>query len=261
MKRIAITIAVLIAGLSFSSMPMYSQQANDAKDKMAEKLAEMKLEPDDKTLFKDESGTAITREEFYKFLKENSQTYSSQRVVKDGRVEEIQLHKLTPMEIELRKKMANVMSDAKIAKTESIGKPAALFTAKTLDGKSVSLADLKGKIVVLNFWFIACAPCVAEIPELNGIVDKYKSRDDVVFLAPASDDSEHLKEFLKKHEFKYQVIPSARDFDDKYKVSVFPTHIVIDRAGNIVSRDTGLGDETVKSVTSTIESLLAAPAK
>lgn len=56
------------------------------------------------------------------------------------------------------------------------------FEAKTLAGKILSRKSLKGKIVVMNFWFIGCKPCVAELPALNKLVQHYKAKD-IVFIA------------------------------------------------------------------------------
>ena len=56
------------------------------------------------------------------------------------------------------------------------------FSAVDMNGKTYSLSSLKGKIVVINFWFVECKPCLIEMPDLNEIVEKYKS-EEVVFLA------------------------------------------------------------------------------
>ena len=55
-----------------------------------------------------------------------------------------------------------------------------IFAAVDMNGNSYSLGILKGKVVVINFWFVECKPCVIEMPELNEIVEKYKS-EEVVF--------------------------------------------------------------------------------
>ncbi len=119
-------------------------------------------------------------------------------------------------------------------KTDSIAalrkKPSLPFAVKALDGKKYDLAKLKGKAVVLNFWFIGCPPCRAEIPGLNTLVQEYAKKD-VVFLAFALDDEKDLKEFLKKTPFTYTIAPKASEIADLYGVEAFPTHIVIDRAG------------------------------
>jgi peroxiredoxin len=110
------------------------------------------------------------------------------------------------------------------------------FAVTTLEGKQFELNALRGKIVVLNFWFIGCAPCIAEIPELNKLANDYKEQKDVVFLALALDAAENLREFLKKHEFGYNIAASAQDtIVGKFEANSFPTHIIIDRDGKVVT--------------------------
>src|SRR6185312_613814 len=60
-------------------------------------------------------------------------------------------------------------------KVLKIGSEAPDFTVADLNGKMYKLSDLKGKTVVLNFWFTTCAPCVTEMPELNRLIEKYKN--------------------------------------------------------------------------------------
>lgn len=51
------------------------------------------------------------------------------------------------------------------------------FNVRTINGESVTLSELKGKVVVINFWFEACAPCIAEIPALNRLKEDYRTKD------------------------------------------------------------------------------------
>jgi peroxiredoxin len=130
------------------------------------------------------------------------------------------------------------------------GEPAtAGVFATTLDGKTITGADLNGKVVVLNLWFINCPNCVEEIKLLNALVDEYKDNKDVVFLAPATSSAKELVPFLKKNPFKYQVIPSAMNIilgkfgtvDKNGQISSpFPMHIVVDRGGTITLKMEGI---------------------
>jgi len=111
------------------------------------------------------------------------------------------------------------------------------FNVTSLDGKKFELASLRGKVVVLNFWFTGCPPCLSEIPKLNRLVDEFKEKD-VVFIAPTWDNVVALQTFLKDHPFKYEVIPNAakmiiNSYNDGPGTVVFPMHLVIDREGRI----------------------------
>ncbi|HKX31310.1 MAG TPA: redoxin domain-containing protein [Blastocatellia bacterium] len=114
-------------------------------------------------------------------------------------------------------------------------RPSPRFKVTSLDGKTFDLNALQGKIVVLDLWFVACGPCRQEIPQLNRLVREFKNRN-VVFLAPALDSQESLKNFLKTLPFDYHVIPDADEMIiRKFNTRAFPTHIVIDQDGQIES--------------------------
>ncbi len=81
------------------------------------------------------------------------------------------------------------------------------FEYVTMKGEKVSSKSLAGKVIVLNFWFIACKPCVAEMPMLNDMVQQYKDKPEVVFLALSFDKCDQVKQFLEKTKFNYQAIP------------------------------------------------------
>ncbi len=110
------------------------------------------------------------------------------------------------------------------------------FTAVGLDGQRYSGDRLHGRIVVLNFWYLGCAPCRAEIPHLNRLVAEFAPRN-VLFLAPTTDATPELKRFLRRTDFTYKVIPQAADLIHRvFRTPLFPTHLVIDQHGTIVAR-------------------------
>lgn len=121
------------------------------------------------------------------------------------------------------------------AQQELVGCEAPNFTASTLAGEDIELFELKGKIVVLNFWFIACPPCRAEMPGLKQLADTYGSRDDVVLLALATDKQDALTKFLQKEKIGFEVVPEARDIADLYRITGFPTTMVLDKEGKVFS--------------------------
>ncbi|HWD90497.1 MAG TPA: TlpA disulfide reductase family protein [Mucilaginibacter sp.] len=115
-----------------------------------------------------------------------------------------------------------------------IGVKAPDFIGKTIDGKNVRLSDLKGKVVVLNFWFIACAPCHVEAPALKKIAAQF-SKDNVVFVSIARETEDDLKKYLDDNMFfNTNIADKSSDINKGiYHVFGFPTTLVIDKLGKI----------------------------
>lgn len=101
-----------------------------------------------------------------------------------------------------------------------------------LERKKIDSEKLKGKVVVVSFWYIGCSPCRAEMPGMNTLVAKY--RDKVEFLSFSKDDPKRLRDFLKKNSVDFEVIPNSFDLDQKFcVVAGLPTSMVIVRAGKL----------------------------
>lgn len=141
------------------------------------------------------------------------------------------------------------------APNEYIGQKALSFQATNMEGSSVNLSDLKGKVVVLNFWFINCKPCIMEIPELNELVHEYEDKE-IIFLAFTPDSKSALEKFRKSTAFDYQIIPETSITIEDYQIRGFPTHVIIDQDGIIQHHETGLSAETINQLRSSINSLL-----
>ncbi len=118
--------------------------------------------------------------------------------------------------------------------------PADNFSVTTIEGKTYKAADLRGKIVVFNLWFVGCPNCLEEIGLLNKLVGDYQNNQDIIFLGLATNNPNQLKSFLKKNPFKYQIVPNATNLmltqfaapDKNGQTNIpFPMHIVIDREG------------------------------
>ncbi len=86
--------------------------------------------------------------------------------------------------------------------------PAPDFNVSSIDSVTFDSAKLKGKVVVLNLWFINCPNCIAEIKLLNKVVDEYQNKD-VIFIGMATNKKADLEKFLKKNPFKYNIVPQA----------------------------------------------------
>jgi peroxiredoxin len=115
------------------------------------------------------------------------------------------------------------------------------FTATTIDGKTIDTKQLRGKVLVIDFWFISCVGCVAEIPRLNKLRAKFKDNENVVFLALTFDEGARLSKFLKEKPFNFQHIAGENTFIDTYKYDEsFPVNIIVGKDGMIVRWQYGI---------------------
>ncbi|HXG92440.1 MAG TPA: redoxin family protein [Blastocatellia bacterium] len=120
-------------------------------------------------------------------------------------------------------------------------RPAPDFKLTMLDKKEVRLSNLKGKVVVLNFWATWCGPCVAEMPHFQKVVDKYRNNPDVVFLAVSVDDNRApVRPFIEKNGYRLAVA-YGNGAGEIFAFDGIPTMIIIARDGTIAFRDTGFG--------------------
>lgn len=122
----------------------------------------------------------------------------------------------------------------RLQKVPQEGMRAAEFTVKTLDGKTLRSSDLHGKVVVLNFWFIACPVCRAMKPKLNELRAKFAGNEDVVFLAVTADPARDVRKYLEKEPFEYIQAADAKPTLDKFVFAGYPKNIVISKTGEIV---------------------------
>jgi len=117
------------------------------------------------------------------------------------------------------------------------------FLATTIEGKHLTKPQLMGKITILNFWFIGCAPCVAEIPGFNAIVEKY-GNDRINYIAIGKDDTHDIQQFLKKHPkhpWKFEHIPNGEELmETNFRLGWgFPTTFVLDKNATIIAAFSG----------------------
>lgn len=111
------------------------------------------------------------------------------------------------------------------------------FTLKTIEDKTVSFADLKGKVVVINVWGVWCGPCVAEMPELQKVYDKYKDDKDVAVLTfDSNDELPKVKKFIEEKKYTLPVLLEDGYISKlpQFKTNlVFPTTLFIDKSGKV----------------------------
>jgi len=169
----------------------------------------------------------------------------------------IVLKKLTDSEIKERnKKFNDNIENDKKNRREIKGKLVENLNLTDLEGKVYTLEDLKGKIVVLNFWFTKCAPCVKEIPDLNKMIQKYGT-EKVAYFAITFDNNALIDEFLKKHQVDFTIIPEDKKTIDQFNISFYPTNIVLDKEGKVVFVNDFFMKDMVEDMNKLIKKLLS----
>ncbi|MBK9686557.1 MAG: TlpA family protein disulfide reductase [Saprospiraceae bacterium] len=119
------------------------------------------------------------------------------------------------------------------------------FEVTSIDGIKISNHSLKGKVSVINFWFLACTPCLAEIPGFKILVDKYGT-EKFNFVALGMDSVDDIGSYLKKHAWPFLHVANADDLivvKFKHRWG-YPTTFIVDENGVIISAfSAGLPDE------------------
>jgi cytochrome oxidase Cu insertion factor (SCO1/SenC/PrrC family) len=146
-------------------------------------------------------------------------------------------------------------------------KEAPLFTLTDIDGKTFSLGDFKGKVVVLDFFYIRCPYCDDQILELKEIYESY-SHDNVEIISisidPAYDTIDRLKEFKTgpnqfsslNYEISWTLTRDTNEVATKYGISAAPTTVIIDEEGFISPHSPFIGLTDASQLTGEIDVLL-----
>jgi thioredoxin-like negative regulator of GroEL len=133
------------------------------------------------------------------------------------------------------------------------------FELTTLQGQQISLQQLSGKMVVLDFWATWCPPCRASVPELKSLTKKYP--DHLVLISISGDQDEGAwREFVSKHDMTWsQTRDSNQKLGNIFNVHVFPTYLVIDGDGAIRARIVGMNPQ--ETIVHRLKDVLASTAE
>ena len=126
-----------------------------------------------------------------------------------------------------------------------IGKSIKDLSLKTFSGQVLDENDFKGKIIVINFWYANCTPCLAEMPALNKLVKAFQDSS-VMFLGITYNNESEIESILQRIKFDFLVIPDSRDVVDKFGVSGYPTTMIVDK--NLTIRKLWLGGGTNENI-------------
>ncbi len=199
----------------------------------AQQVTKTNYSVDEHSIIRDSSGRLITKIEFYEAVVSGNYQF---KPVKDKNGNTVE-YLLIRCEKKDNTTKINFSSSSQCAPTTvlTVGQLAPEFYGKDMtDTVTYDFNYYKGrKIVVLNFWFTTCAPCVKELPDLNRIHERYKDRADIVFIAPTFEFAENIDSFLVEHPFSYSILPEAYEAIKNYKAIAYPLNVIIDFDGRI----------------------------
>jgi len=147
------------------------------------------------------------------------------------------------------------LKDPKAFLKANTPRPAPAFSLKDLSGNTVSLADYRGKVVLLDFWATFCSPCVKEMPRLQKLHEAYGARGfSVVGIATDEEGAKLVAPAVARIKVKYPILLSDPSAWQNYGVESLPALFLIDRKGQIVQRFGGNVDH--KAVAEAVRKLV-----
>ena len=132
------------------------------------------------------------------------------------------------------------------------------FVVEMFDGQKINIKDLKGKIVLINFWATWCPPCQEELKRVQKeIIDRFKGKD-FVFLAISREESkEQVKKFRERNGYTFPMgLDPERKIYSKFATATIPRNFIIDKKGKIVEIEVGYTKEAFAKIIEKLERLL-----
>jgi peroxiredoxin len=194
----------------------------------------------------DTSDKRITQEEAETFLLSGEYEMDPKDII------DIKLHKITKEALDLQVKQKPPTCNA-----FPVNSYFPEFSSRDTNGRVLSNSYFNGKLLIINFWFLACAPCRSEMNGLNELVNTYSSKG-ANFISFTPDKLEQIVKAKNKLNFKYAIIPDQAKFIDFVKIEAFPTHVVVNKKGKIIFSCAESGKRAIYWLKKTIDSCLAA---
>jgi thiol-disulfide isomerase/thioredoxin len=249
-----------VLGLSCLLAASCAAAQEKKEEKKTEKAEEKKVEenPLEKKARKLLEGTAADQKELVALIHKHLVDKGAKIAVPDARLaygvasalEQLEKRELAAEAFEKFGKDLTLSGDEKIAgfakllqgagrRLGALGKEFTL-KGKTMEGTPIDLAKLKGKVVLVDFWATWCGPCVAEIPNIKKMYEKYHAKGFEVVGVSVDEDKDKLAEFLKDKKLPWSSIydhgaKEGERMSEYYGVMAIPQAILVDQEGKVVA--------------------------
>jgi cytochrome c-type biogenesis protein CcmF len=138
-----------------------------------------------------------------------------------------------------------------------VGQEAPEFSFAPLDGSMLTLSDLRGRVVVVNFWATWCPSCVDELPELQAVWEEYQQQDVLLVGIAVQEDLAEVQQAVSQFRLTYPVGLGEETLVTAYGIPVIPTTVLVDQEGVVAS--VGVGPMTAEDLGKELDRILLAP--
>ena len=127
---------------------------------------------------------------------------------------------------------------------------------KFTDNQTLSLSDLKGKVILVDFWEKNCGACIASVPYLKKLKKKFKNQAFELLAINLQDSKEKVERYVKKRQINYPVLLNGKNMAKRYGVDAFPTFFIIDKSGKVIYGQVGFDKATILKIEKIIKKAL-----
>ncbi|ULC58690.1 TlpA family protein disulfide reductase [Flaviramulus sp. BrNp1-15] len=158
-----------------------------------------------------------------------------------------------PIQVLLHKGLA-VFSPSTVNESKQITITNYNWKLKDENSHILNFEEVRGKVVLVNFWATWCPPCIAEMPSMQKLYDDYSNKIEFVFVS--NEDYSKTNQFLNKNNYTFKTFTPITNYPDTFDVSSIPRTFLIDKSGRIVIDKTGAANWNSETVRNTIDELL-----
>ena len=162
------------------------------------------------------------------------------------------------IQVFIQKGVAMVVTPSVIETSERLKLSNYDWALENINKKAFDFSEVEGKVVVINFWATWCPPCIAEMPSLDKLHQKYASNDAIVFLFVSNEDTNIISNFIKTKGYSFSTYKSLNAPPEVFNISSIPRTFIISKNGEVVIDKAGAADWNSNRVIETIDDLLKA---